>query len=83
MQKQCCIEVVPTSTTRFASDVGCWMAKNLIGLYKEIMSMIKDIKSHRMKNTVYVTDFEDRYGLCASVIFLLQYMWFPVHLCTG
>ena len=29
--------LVPTSTTRFASDVGYRMAKKLIGLYKEII----------------------------------------------
>ena len=31
--------LVPTSTTRFASDVVYRMAKNLMGLYKEIILM--------------------------------------------
>ena len=35
--------LVQTSTTRFASDVGYRMAKNLIGLYKEIIFMNDDI----------------------------------------
>ena len=29
-----------------------------------------------------LTNFEDRFGLRAS-LFLLQYAWFPVHLYTG
>ena len=29
-----------------------------------------------------LTNFEDRFGLRASVIFLLKYVWFPVHLDT-
>ena len=36
--------LVPTSTTRFASDVGYRMAKKLIGLYKELIFMNNDIK---------------------------------------
>ena len=35
--------LVPTSTTRFASVVGYRMAKNLIGLYKEIILMNNNI----------------------------------------
>ena len=35
--------LVPTSNTRFASDVGYRMAKNLIGLYKEQFFMNNDI----------------------------------------
>ena len=31
-----------------------------------------------------LANFEDRFGLCASVIFYrLQYVWFSVHLYTG
>ena len=30
-----------------------------------------------------LTNFEDRFRLRASVIFLIQYVWFPVHLYTG
>ena len=37
--------LVPTSTTRFASDVGCRMAKKCIVLYKEIIYMNNDINS--------------------------------------
>ena len=35
--------LVPTSTTRFTSDVGCRMAQNWIWLYKEIIFMNNDI----------------------------------------
>ena len=39
----CWLWLVPTSTTRFASDVGYRMAKHLIELYKEIIFMNNDI----------------------------------------
>ena len=35
--------LVPTSTTRFASDMGCRIAKRLRGLYKELIFMNNDI----------------------------------------
>ena len=30
-----------------------------------------------------LTNFEDHFGLHASVVFLLQYVWFLVHLYVG
>ena len=30
-----------------------------------------------------LTNFEDHFGFRASVIFRVQYVWFPVHLYTG
>ena len=36
--------LVPSSTTRFASDVGYRIAKKVIGLYKQIIFMNNDIK---------------------------------------
>ena len=76
--------LVPTSTTRFASDVGYRMAKKLIGFYKEIIFMNNDIKFLNIEwRTPYpLPNFEDRFELRASVIFRLQYVRFPVHLYT-
>ena len=53
---------------------------------KEMIFMNNDIKFFNIEwRTPYpLTNFEDRFGLRASVIFLdSQYMWFPVHLYTG
>ena len=49
--------LIPTSTTRFPSDLGCSMAKNLIGLYKEILFMNNQIPYHRVKNTIFTHKF--------------------------
>ena len=55
----------------FASDVGNKNGKKLIGLYKEIFFMNNDIKFLNIEwRTPYpLTNFEDRFGLRASVIF--------------
>ena len=64
--------LVPTSTTRFASDVGYRMANKIIGLYKEIIFKNNDIKFLNIEwSTPYpLTNFEDRFGLRDSVTFL-------------
>ena len=51
---------------------GTEWAKKLIGLYKEIIFMNNDIKFLNIEwRTPYpLTSFEDRFELCASVIFL-------------
>ena len=63
--------IVPTSTTRFTSDVGYRMAKKCKVLYKEIIYMNNDNIFFDIEwRTPYpLTNFEDRFGLCASVIF--------------
>ena len=68
--------LVPTSTTRFASDLGCRTAKIVIGLYKEIFFMNNYIKFLNIEwRTRYsLTNFEDHFGLHASVIFLVPNM---------
>ena len=60
--------------------------KKCIVFYKEMIFMSNDIKFLDIKwRTPYpLTNFEDRFGLRASVIFFrLQYVWFPVHLDTA
>ena len=71
--------LVPTSTTRFASDVGYRMAKSCIVLYiyilkKEIIFMNNDIKflDKEWRTPYPLTNFEDLFGLRASVIFYTQ-----------
>ena len=61
--------LIPTSTTRLA--LGYRMAKNLIGLYKEILFMNNDIRFLNIEwRTRYSpTKFDDHFGLRASVIF--------------
>ena len=61
---------------------GVQNGQNLIGLYKEKLFVNNDIKFLNIEwRTRYsLTNFEDRFGLRASVIFRLQYVWFPVHL---
>ena len=60
------------------------MAKKLIGLYKEIIFMNNDIKFLNIEWRPYpLTNFEDRFGLRASAIFLDSNVWFPVHLYTS
>ena len=73
--------LVPTSTTRFASDLGCRMAKNLIELYKESTSCKQwhQIVSHEMKNTIRSQILKTILD-CMSLIFRPQYVWFLVHL---
>ena len=63
--------IVPTSTTRFASDVGYRMAKSLIGVYKENNFYVNsDNQSlNREWRTRYpLTNFATISGLHASVI---------------
>ena len=62
---------IATSTTRLASDVGYKMAKKCMGLYKEVIFMNNDMKFLDIEwRTPYpLTNFEDRFGLRASVIF--------------
>ena len=65
--------LVLISATRFASDLGYRMAKNLIGLYKEILFMNYDIKllNTEWRTRYSLTNFEDHFGLHqhASIIF--------------
>ena len=79
--------LIPISTTRFTSDLGYRMAKNLIGLYKEILFINNDMKFLNIEwRTLYsLKNFEDHFRLHASVnyFFRLQYVWFPVHLYIG
>ena len=69
--------LLPTSTTRLASDRGYRMEKKIIGFYKEILFMNIDIKflniEHEFLN-------KDDFGLHGSVIFRPQCVWFLVHL---
>ena len=55
--------LVPTSTTRFVSDVGYIMAKKLIGLYKEIIFKNSDIKllNIEWRAPYPFTNFEDHF----------------------
>ena len=53
--------LVPTSTTRFASDVGHRMAKK----YRVDIKFL----NIEWRTPHQLTNFEDRFGLCASVIF--------------
>ena len=64
--------LVPTLTTRFASGVEYRMAKKLIGLYKEIIFMNNDIKFLNIEGRISypLTNYEDRFGLRFSIIFL-------------
>ena len=61
------------------------MAKTLIGLYMEIIVMNDmEFLNIKLKIPNPVTNFEDCFGLRASVIFLrLQYVWCPVYLNAG
>ena len=45
--------------------------------------MNNDIKFLKMKNTIFPTNFEDHFGLHASVNFLASNVWFPSHLYIG
>ena len=76
--------LAPTSTTRFASDVGYRMAKKLIGLYNEIIFMSNDIKflNIEWRTPHPLTNFEDHCGLCAWVIFLDSNMCGFLLICT-
>ena len=76
--------LLPTSTTRFASDVGYRMAIKWVGLYKEILFMNNDIKFLNIEwRTPYpLTNFEDCVGLRASVIFLYSNMCGFLFICT-
>ena len=76
--------LLPTSTTRFASDVGYRMAIKWVGLYKEILFMNNDIKFLNIEwRTPYpLTKFEDCVGLRASVIFLYSNMCGFLFICT-
>ena len=71
---------VPTPTTRFASDVGFRMAKNLIGLYKEILLWTMASNSLKENEDIPSQILKTIFGLLASVIFRPQYVWFLVHL---
>ena len=64
--------LVSTSATKFASDLGYRMAKKLIGLYKENTFMNNHIifLSVEWRTRYSFTNFEDSFGLRASVIFL-------------
>ena len=75
--------LIPTSTTRFASDVGYRMPKTLIG-YKEIIFMNNDIKflTIEWRRPYPFTNFKDRFGLRASVIFLDSNMCGFLFMCT-
>ena len=66
------LSLVPTLTTRFTNDVGYRMTKKRIVLYKEIIFLNNDIKFLNIEwRTPYpFTNFEDCFGLHASVIFL-------------
>ena len=75
--------LVPTSTTRFATDVGYRMAKKWVGLYKEIFFMKNDILFlNREWGTRYsLTNFGDHFLDCMPQLFLRpQYVWFLTHL---
>ena len=67
--------LVPTSTTRFTSDVGYRIAKNLIGLYKEN-------NAHEQWHPIpFPHKFWRPFLDCMpQVIFRPQYVWFLVHL---
>ena len=63
--------LVPTSTTGIVSDAEYRMAKKWVWLYKEMIFMNNDIKFLNIEWTPYpLTNFEDCFGLRASVIFL-------------
>ena len=64
---------------------GVQNGKKLIGLHKEIIFMNSDIKfvNIEWRAPYPLKIFEERFRLRASVIFLLQCVWFPVHLYTG
>ena len=76
--------LVPTLTTRFASDVGYRMAKKIMGLYKEIIFMNNDIKFLKLewRTTSRHKFWRPFWIACLSYFFRLQYVWFPVHLYT-
>ena len=59
-------------------------SKKIIGLYKEIIFMNSDMKFLNIEwRTPYpLTNFEDRLGLCASVIFLDSNMCSFLFICT-
>ena len=67
-----------------ASGVGYRMAKISIGLYEEIIFMNNAIKFLDIEwRTPYpLTNFEDRFGLCASVIILDSDMCDFLFTCT-
>ena len=64
--------LVPTSTTRFASDLGYRMAKNSIGLYKENTFYEHDIKFLNIEWRVWysLTNFEERFWIARLHYFL-------------
>ena len=75
---------LPTSTTRFACDMGYRMAKKLTWLYKEIIFMNTDIKflNTEWRTPYPITNFEDCFGLHASIIFLDSNMCGFLIICT-
>ena len=67
--------LVPTSTTRFASDVGCRMAQKWRGLYKDMTpNSLTESEEHDIPSQILKTIF----GLHASVIF-----WTPICVATN
>ena len=73
--------LVPISTTRFASDVGCRMAKNINGLYKEIFlwAMISNSLAEDEEHDVPSKILKTIFGLPVLDIFRPQYVWFLLH----
>ena len=77
--------LVPTSITRFASDLGTEWSK-IIGLCKEsAFFMNNDIKFLTIEGRTRhsPTNLEYHFGLHVSVIFRPQYVWSLVHLYVG
>ena len=76
--------LVPTSTTKFDSDVGYRMAKPLIRLYKELIFMNGDFKflSIEWRTPYPLTHFEGRFGLRASVIYWASNIYCFLFFCT-
>ena len=74
--------LVPTSTTRFASDLGYRMAKNLIGLYIYFLWTVTSNswtqnEEHDIPAQILKTILDRMPQL---VFFRPQYVWFPSHL---
>ena len=72
-----------TSTTRFASDVGYRMAKNLIGLYKEnnFHEQRRLIPWQRMKNMIFHHKFWRPFLDCMPQLFLTPKMCGFLYIC--
>ena len=69
--------LVSTSTTGVTSDLGYGMDKSLIGLYKENTFYEQRHHSSTWNNERILKTI---FGLHASVIFRLQYVWIQVHI---